>query len=111
MNYIQTSVAALMLLFAMSTHAATYEETAKAEQNNRLEEAFAREVVPAYQAANPKPVLSEEARKFKVQAEFAVHERQFDKAVQLYGKALEIAPWWPEGHFNQALILGEINNH
>jgi cytochrome c551/c552 len=69
------------------------------------------EVVAKYRAANPKPGLPEEARKFKVQAEFVLQEKQFDKAVELYGKALDIAPWWPEGHFNRALILGETKNY
>lgn len=68
-------------------------------------------VVAKYLAANPKPGLPEEARKFKVQAEFAMQEKQFDKAAELYGKALEIAPWWPEGHFNRALILGETKKY
>src|SRR4029077_856471 len=36
---------------------------------------------------------------------------QLDKAVELYGKALEIAPWWPEGHFNRALIMGETRKY
>ena len=69
------------------------------------------EVAAKYLAANPKPDLPEEARKFKVQAEFAMQEKQFDKAVELYGKALDIAPWWPEGHFNRALILGETKKY
>ena len=69
------------------------------------------EVVANYLAANPKPSLPEEARKFKVQAEFAVQEKQFDRAVELYGKALEIAPWWPQGHFNRAIILGELKKY
>jgi tetratricopeptide (TPR) repeat protein len=69
------------------------------------------EVVRKYLAANPKPGLPEEARKYKVQAEFAMQEKQFDKAAGLYGKALEIAPWWPEGHFNRALILGETKKY
>lgn len=69
------------------------------------------EVVAKYLAANPKPGLPEEARKFKVQAEFALQEKQFAKAVELYGKALDIAPWWPEGHFNRALILGETKRY
>ena len=68
-------------------------------------------VVANYRAANPKPQLPEEARKFKVQAEFAVQQKQFDTAADLYGKALEIAPWWPEGHFNRALILGELKQY
>ncbi|MBI5889752.1 MAG: SUMF1/EgtB/PvdO family nonheme iron enzyme [Nitrosomonadales bacterium] len=65
------------------------------------------EVAAKYLAAKPKPQLSEEARKFKVQAEFMVQEKQNDKAIELYGKALEIAPWWPEGRFKLALLLGE----
>jgi len=65
------------------------------------------DVVAQYKAANPKPQLSEEARKYKVQAEFLVQEKQYDKAVALYGKALEIAPWWAEGRFQLALALGE----
>jgi formylglycine-generating enzyme required for sulfatase activity len=69
------------------------------------------EVVAKYLAAKPKPVLSEEAHKYKVQAEFLVQEKQFDKAVGLYGKALNIAPWWPEGHFQLALVLGETKKY
>jgi hypothetical protein len=68
-------------------------------------------VVTSYLAANPKPQFPEEARKFKVQAEFAVQEKQFDRAAELYGKVLEITPWWPQGHFNRALILGELKQY
>jgi len=56
-------------------------------------------VVRQYRDMPVKPALPEEARKFKVQA--AV--RYFD--------ALKIAPWWPEGHFNRALLLGEAGNY
>jgi len=69
------------------------------------------EVAAKYIAANPKPILPEEARKFKVQAEFMVQEKQPEKAVELYGKALNIAPWWPEGHFKLGLILGESKKY
>jgi formylglycine-generating enzyme required for sulfatase activity len=69
------------------------------------------EIAARYLAANPKPVLSEEAHKFKVQAEFAVQEKRLDKAIELYGKALDIAPWWPEGHFQLALVLGETKKY
>jgi formylglycine-generating enzyme required for sulfatase activity len=65
------------------------------------------EVAEQYRAANPKPVMSELARKFRVQAEFAVQEKRLEQAIELYGKALEVAPWWPEGHYNLALLLGE----
>lgn len=69
------------------------------------------EVVTQYRAANPKPVMPEVARKFKVQAEFAVQEKRLDKAIELYRKALDIVPWWPEGHYNLALVLGETKKY
>jgi formylglycine-generating enzyme required for sulfatase activity len=69
------------------------------------------EVVTAYQAANPKPEMPEVARKYKVQAEFSVQEKRLEKAVELYRKALEVVPWWPEGHYNLALVLGETKKY
>ena len=69
------------------------------------------EVVTQYQAANPKPVMPEVARKFRVQAEFAVQEKRLDQAIDLYRKALDIVPWWPEGHYNLALVLGETKKY
>lgn len=69
------------------------------------------DVVAKYRAANPKPALPEEARKFKVQAEFMVQEKQADKAAALYGKALDAAPWWPEGHYKLALLLGDAKKY
>jgi tetratricopeptide (TPR) repeat protein len=71
------------------------------------EEIFQKSVV-SYRAANPKPELPEEAHKFKVQAEDAVHDKQLDEAADFYGQAIKIAPWWPAGHFNRALVLGEL---
>ena len=55
----------------------------KAKDNDPFQE-----VVQKYLAANPKPGLPEEARKFKVQAEFAVQEKQFAKAAQVKGTVL-----------------------
>lgn len=61
---------------------------------------------------NPaKPELPEEAVRFKVQAEGAVHEKRFDDAADLYDEALGIAPWWPAGHYNRGLILGELKDY
>jgi formylglycine-generating enzyme required for sulfatase activity len=69
------------------------------------------EVAAQYKAANPKPQLSEEARKYKVQAEFLVQEKQTDKAIALYGKALELAPWWAEGRYRLGLALAETKKY
>ena len=64
-----------------------------------------------YKEQNPRPQLPEDARRFRVQAELAVRERRYGDAAQRYGEALKIAPWWPEGHFNRALVLAELNRY
>lgn len=64
----------------------------------------------AYRQAATKPEFTEAARKYKVQAEDAVSEKAFEDAADLYGEALNVAPWWPEGHFNRALVLSEIGD-
>jgi tetratricopeptide (TPR) repeat protein len=73
-------------------------------------EAKFKEDAARYQAADPKPELPEDARRFRVQAEKAVADKRFLDAIDKYGKALEIAPWWPEAHFNRAVVLAELQN-
>src|ERR1700726_2374332 len=34
----------------------------------------------------------------------------FQAVAAAYAKALEIAPWWPEGHFNRALVFSNIRD-
>jgi hypothetical protein len=67
------------------------------------------EIANAYRSAQPKPELPETARRFRVQALGAVRDKDFDGAVDLYSQALVVAPWWPEGHYNRALVLAEIS--
>src|SRR5712692_1050286 len=55
--------------------------------------------------------LPEAANKYKVQAEGAVRDKEFDDAADLYAEALKIAPWWPVGRFNRALVLGETGDY
>lgn len=65
------------------------------------------EVVRKYHSMQ-RPILPEDVLRYKAQALFAVEQKRFDDAVDLYGKALDIAPWWAVGHYNRAMILGEI---
>jgi tetratricopeptide (TPR) repeat protein len=74
------------------------------------EAAFER-AAQSYRSAQVKPQLPEEAVKYKVQAELAVQQKRFDDAVDLYDQALGIAPWWPAGHYNRGLILGELQDY
>jgi len=69
------------------------------------------DVVNQYRSANPKPEFTEEARKYKVQAEFAEQQKLTDQTIELYGKALAIVPWWPEGHYHLALALAEAKRY
>lgn len=72
------------------------------------QEAAFEQAAQNYRTASVKPQLPEEAVKYKVQAELAVQQKRFDDAVDLYDQALGIAPWWPAGHYNLGLILGEL---
>lgn len=65
----------------------------------------------AYRESASKSELPESAIKSKVQAEGAVRDKKFEDAVDLYGEALNVAPWWPQGHFNRALIFGETGEY
>lgn len=76
-------------------------------QERGTEETRFEAIAAQYRAANPKPAFPEEARRFKVQAEFAVEQKRLPDAARLYAEALKVAPWWPEGRFNRALILAE----
>ena len=79
--------------------------------SKKAEEAAFREAVRRYREIPVKPSLPEEARRYRVQAEQAVELKEFAKAADSYRDALRVAPWWPEGYFNRALILAELGRH
>jgi tetratricopeptide (TPR) repeat protein len=79
--------------------------------SKKADEAAFRESVRRYREMPVKPSLPEEARKFKIQAESAFNRKDFDEAAARYLDALKVAPWWPEGYFNRALILGETGRY
>ena len=79
-------------------------------EKRKAEEAGFREIADRYRNAR-KTESSREARKYKVQAERAVENKRFGEAADRYADALVAAPWWPEGHFNRALILGEMGHY
>lgn len=69
------------------------------------------EIVHQYRSNPQKPAFPEEARRFRVQAEAAVRDKRLEEAIQRYGDTLKIAPWWPEGRFNRALMLAELKRY
>ena len=72
--------------------------------------AFAR-TLAAWRAAAPKPVPGEDLRRLAVQATGAVRDKDFYAAEEFYTQGLEIAPWWPEGRYNRALLFAEIGDY
>jgi tetratricopeptide (TPR) repeat protein len=62
---------------------------------------------------NNSPItISEEQRKFIVQANSANNEKDYTKALELYEKALKISPYaYPEAYFNMALISAQTENY
>ncbi|HWF64374.1 MAG TPA: hypothetical protein VN685_07185 [Rhizomicrobium sp.] len=66
-------------------------------------------IAAAYRASNTGPGIPEGARRFRVMAETALAKKRISDAVDAYEDGLKLAPWWPEGHFNAALALGELH--
>jgi tetratricopeptide (TPR) repeat protein len=81
----------------------------QARLNDEKSDNLFKAIAIKYQSMRTRPPIPEGARRFQVQAELAINQKEFNKAVNLYFEALIIAPWWAEGHFNCALILGELN--
>ncbi len=61
-----------------------------------------------WRALPVKPALSEAARRFKILAEDAIQNKNFEEAVDYYEQGLAVSPLWPEGQFNAALLYGDL---
>ena len=66
-------------------------------------------VADVYRSADPRPVISEDVRRFHVIADTAFQDKRFSDAARAYESGLKLAPWWPEGQFNAALVFGAIH--
>ncbi len=54
------------------------------------------------------PGIGESVRPHKVAAELAVKDKRLWDAADEFAQGLAIAPWWPQGNFNLALVYGEL---
>ncbi len=79
---------------------ATYRQDDEARWD-RVHEALGR----LYPKLSDKPPLPEEVRRYLIQADVHYKAERFDEAAQAYRTGLLLAPWWPSGHFNLALLL------
>ncbi len=65
----------------------------------------------AWQAMNPKPEMSDDARTFRVMAEDAFKRKEYTTALDNFGFALDRFPMWPEGQYNAALLAAEAEDY
>jgi tetratricopeptide (TPR) repeat protein len=86
-------------------------QASESVESDPQEEANFAKTAREYRAMAVKPGLPEEARRLSVQAEDAVQDKNLDDAADLSEQAIHVAPWWPAGHFNYAVILSETGDY
>ncbi len=65
-------------------------------------------VAEQYHALQVKPEITEEQRKYIVQANLFNQKKEYDKAISLYNKVIEIEQTaYPAAYYNQALLLAQ----
>ena len=66
-------------------------------------------IAAQYRALKAKPVISEEQRKFIVQANFLNQQKMYEKAIETYKKALELDQIaYPGAYSNLALLSAQV---
>jgi tetratricopeptide (TPR) repeat protein len=80
-------------------------------KNEEAKKALFDQKVKEYRAMSVKPVVSEEQRKFIVQANLFSQQKNYVKAIELYTKVIDIDPVaYPAGYSNLALLCAQVNN-
>jgi tetratricopeptide (TPR) repeat protein len=90
---------------------AKYTRVAEQETAQRSIDAGFSAALQFYRSASPKPTPPESVHRLQIQAEAAVDDKSFAEAAGLYSQALAIAPWWPDGYFNRAVISAELKDY
>lgn len=61
-----------------------------------------------FRARKVGPSVGETVRPHKVAAELAVKDKRLWDAADEFSQGLALAPWWPQGNYNLALVYGEL---
>jgi tetratricopeptide (TPR) repeat protein len=65
----------------------------------------------AFRNGSAGPEISERVRMHKVVAEGAVRDKRLWEAAEAFEQGLALAPWWPQGNYNLALVYAELRAH
>ncbi len=68
-------------------------------------ERFAADLVRLYPRLSAKPPLPEVARRFFIAGQERAKAQQYSEAAASFARVTRVAPWFPKGHFNHALVL------
>ena len=66
------------------------------------------EAFQAWRLRTAEPGFPEEAQQYRIMAEDAFKNQEYEKALDDYENALAVAPCWPNVQFNAALIAAEL---
>jgi tetratricopeptide (TPR) repeat protein len=78
--------------------------------NNQLDEFKMKSL--EYFSKEVNPSVSEDQRKFVVQANAANEQKKYDLALEMYEKVFQINPYtYPQGYFNAALIAAQLEDY
>jgi tetratricopeptide (TPR) repeat protein len=71
-----------------------------------------KQIAKTYCALKTKPSISEEERKFIVQANFLNQQKDYEKAIEMYKKVIGIDQTaYPAAYYNLALLFAQVSNY
>ena len=72
---------------------------------------YAGELLRLYRALPRDPPLPEVARGWFIQGEERAHAQQYSEAEASFHRVTRVAPWFPQGYFNLALVLARLERY
>ncbi|MFQ5755768.1 MAG: CFI-box-CTERM domain-containing protein [Acidiferrobacterales bacterium] len=91
---------------ALTQYAKAYAHARQARYSDLMDLAFS-EIVRVYGSLNDKPGLTEAGRRYLVQANTYLHEKNYGDALEAYSNLIDTDPWWPEGFYNYGHVLAK----
>lgn len=74
-------------------------------------ERFASALRDLYPQLTEKPRLPESARRFFIEGEEHARAERYEAAVAAFSRVAQVAPWYPQAHFNRALVLERLERY
>jgi tetratricopeptide (TPR) repeat protein len=68
-------------------------------------------IVNEYASNKTRPSITEDMRRYGVEAEALIRQQRFSDAAKSYAEALKRWPWWSQARYNRALVLGELKRY